>query len=528
MNNFSTIVLCLNVLLLTSACNISSNTDNNTDKSLVNSCNSGKSCFSIGWKYEYGVQGYTKDYSKAIYFYQRACNFGNEQACNKNLNNNSSDSNISYEEQCSQGKGKYCSLLGRYYEKGENGYSKDYSKAIYFYQRACNLSNGEGCNSLANMYYNGRGTARDYQKASFYYNNACGLGYEEACNKNLNNNSSDSNISYEDQCSQGKVYYCFALGQYYANGQKGYTKNNTKSKYFFEKACDLNYGVGCYNLGLVYLNGLGVNKNKSSAKTYFDKACSLGRQEACDEISNNYSSGSNISHEEYCSQGKGEYCFSLGWSYANGKNGYTKDYSKAKSFYEKACNLDNGGGCNNLGVLYDYGNGVGQNQKVALYYFEKACKLNDEYGCSNSGYMYNDGRGTAQDYQKAKMYYNKACSLGLKESCNKNLNNNSSDSNISYEESCRRGNSSDCFTVGTFYEKGSNGYARNYLQAKTYYDKACTLRKSHGCHALGMLFVQGMGVNEDFSTARFYFKRACDLGKSESCILYGELQSSGY
>ena len=383
MNNFSTIVLCLNVLLLTSACNISSNTDNNTDKSLVNSCNSGKSCFSIGWKYEYGVQGYTKDYSKAIYFYQRACNFGNEQACNKNLNNNSSDSNISNEEPSSQGKGEYYFSLAWSYENGENGYIKDYSKAIYFYQRACNLSNGEGCNSLANMYYNGRGTARDYQKASFYYNNACGLGYEEACNKNLNNNSSDSNISYEDQCSQGKVYYCFALGQYYANGQKGYTKNNTKSKYFFEKACDLNYGVGCYNLGLVYLNGLGVNKNKSSAKTYFDKACSLGRQEACDEISNNYSSGSNISHEEYCSQGKGEYCFSLGWSYANGKNGYTKDYSKAIDFYRKACDLDYGPACNNLGVLYANGEGINKNVPIARIYYDKACKLNNEQGCSN-------------------------------------------------------------------------------------------------------------------------------------------------
>jgi TPR repeat protein len=126
------------------------------------------------------------------------------------------------------------------------------------------------------------------------------------------------------------------------------------------------------------------------------------------------------------------------------------------------------------------------------------------------------------------MYYNKACSLGFKESCNKNLNNNSSDSNISYEESCRRGNSTDCFNVGFYYENGSNGYERNYTKASTYYYAACNLKNSEGCHALGMLFVQGMGVNEDFSTARFYLKKACDLGKSESCILYGELQSSGY
>jgi TPR repeat protein len=135
-----------------------------------------------------------------------------------------------------------------------------------------------------------------------------------------------------------------------------------------------------------------------------------------------------------CNLGNSVNCFSLGWNYENGVNGYTKDYSKAIEFYRKSCNLNNGRGCNNLGDLYYNGNGVDKDYDVAFYLFEKACKLNSEYGCFSLGKMYADGKGTLQDYQKAKSHYNKSCQLGYKVACNINLNNNSSDSNISNKD----------------------------------------------------------------------------------------------
>ena len=38
----------------------------------------------------------------------------------------------------------------------------------------------------------------------------------------------------------------------------------------------------CYNLGILYYNGLGVRQNKSLAKEYFGKVCDLGEQKGCD------------------------------------------------------------------------------------------------------------------------------------------------------------------------------------------------------------------------------------------------------
>ncbi|EIA89756.1 hypothetical protein cco74_07957 [Campylobacter coli 37/05] len=38
-------------------------------------------------------------------------------------------------------------------EKGENAYkNKDYTNAIKYFQQACDLNNGNGCNELGTMY----------------------------------------------------------------------------------------------------------------------------------------------------------------------------------------------------------------------------------------------------------------------------------------------------------------------------------------------------------------------------------------
>ncbi len=58
-----------------------------------------------------------------------------------------------------------------------------------------------------------------------------------------------------------------------------------------------------------------------------------------------------------------------------------QDFSKAKEYFEKACDLNNGGGCSGLGFLYGSGDGVKQDSKKAAALFEKACKLGYKKAC---------------------------------------------------------------------------------------------------------------------------------------------------
>jgi TPR repeat protein len=50
---------------------------------------------------------------------------------------------------------------------------------------------------------------------------------------------------------------------------------------YFEKACSLDYGLGCNNLGVNYEKGLGVGKDASKAASLYKKACALGYEKAC-------------------------------------------------------------------------------------------------------------------------------------------------------------------------------------------------------------------------------------------------------
>ncbi|GAA7921487.1 hypothetical protein HpMS258_01180 [Helicobacter pylori] len=78
-----------------------------------------------------------------------------------------------------------------------------------------------------------------------------------------------------------------------------------------------------------------------------------------------------------------------------------QDFSKAKEYFEKACELNNGGGCGALGDLYDDGKGVEKNSKKASQYFSKACELNNGWGCNNLGDSYQNGEGVEKDLTKA-------------------------------------------------------------------------------------------------------------------------------
>ena len=68
---------------------------------------------------------------------------------------------------------------------------------------------------------------------------------------------------------------CSYLGEMYEEG-KGVSKDYTKAKKFYKKACDMGEGVGCYNLGKMYEKGKGVTKDYTKAKKFYKKASNLG------------------------------------------------------------------------------------------------------------------------------------------------------------------------------------------------------------------------------------------------------------
>ncbi len=91
-----------------------------------------------------------------------------------------------------------------------------------------------------------------------------------------------------------------------------------------------------------------------------------------------------------------------------------QDFSKARKYFEKACGLNNGGGCGALGDLYD---DVEKNLIKAAQLYSKACELKESFGCGALGGLYYNGDGVKRDSKKAVQYISKACKLGVQEIC---------------------------------------------------------------------------------------------------------------
>ncbi|WP_025447807.1 tetratricopeptide repeat protein [Helicobacter pylori] len=94
-----------------------------------------------------------------------------------------------------------------------------------------------------------------------------------------------------------------------------------------------------------------------------------------------------------------------------------QDFSKARKYFEKACDLNNGGGCGALGDLYDDGKGVEKNLIKAAHFYSKACDLKDGGWCGALGALYYNGDGVKQDSKKAVALFEKACKLGEQLAC---------------------------------------------------------------------------------------------------------------
>lgn len=101
----------------------------------------------------------------------------------------------------------------------------------------------------------------------------------------------------------------------------------------------------------------------------------------------------------------------LGVMYELGQ-GVTQDYREAMKWYRLAANQGYAGAQNNLGVMYDKGRGVALHYREAVKWYRLAAEQGNASAQHNLGVMYDNGRGVAQDYREAAKWYHLAADQG--------------------------------------------------------------------------------------------------------------------
>ena len=92
-----------------------------------------------------------------------------------------------------------------------------------------------------------------------------------------------------------------------------------------------------------------------------------------------------------------------------------EDFAAAK----KGCEGGRASDCDELGLMYLKGQGVGKDLASAAVFFRKACDGGNARGCANLGNAYEEGEGVVRDLARAAAFHKQACDGGSAEGCSK-------------------------------------------------------------------------------------------------------------
>ncbi|MCK8804258.1 sel1 repeat family protein [Haemophilus influenzae] len=149
-----------------------------------------------------------------------------------------------------------------------------------------------------------------------------------------------------------------------------------------------------------------------------------------------------------------------------------------------------------LGMMYERGLGVKQDDFKAVNWYRKAAEQGDADAQLNLGAMYAIGRGVKQDGVEAVKWFRKAAEQGNAKAQN---------------------------GLGMMYD-GGLGIKQDYFKAVKWYRQAAEQGYANAQAILGFSYLLGQsGVQVNKSLAKEWFGKACDNGDQNGCEYYGKL-----
>jgi TPR repeat protein len=182
-----------------------------------------------------------------------------------------------------------------------------------------------------------------------------------------------------------------------------------------------------------------------------------------------------------------EACELLGTVFGmNISDGEGADHEASGRFFHRACSLERGSACRNLGTKFSFGE-IGQvgnppvpNHKLAVVYFRKACDL-DPIECTWLGSSYELGEGVAKDLAEAFRLHSKSCAAKDGYGCN---------------------------NAAEVLEKLGSGTPVQILQL---YTQGCDLEDVRACFQASRRHERGIGTKVDKAKAAVLRTKACGL-----------------
>lgn len=159
----------------------------------------------------------------------------------------------------------------------------------------------------------------------------------------------------EAECADDNLESCLKLANYLVT--RNTEESKARSVTITRATCDKGYLPACGDLAAAYSLGLGVEKDETRAYEIDLDLCEA----------KNY----------------GPACSSVGFTHALGQAGFPKDDYAALPYFERACDLEDAGGCQRVGQHWDSYLNPDRNVVKAMAFYQRGCDLGDRYACND-------------------------------------------------------------------------------------------------------------------------------------------------
>jgi TPR repeat protein len=440
--------------------------------------------------------------------------------------------------------------------------------------RECTSRNPSACFAAGHMYAVGIHTRREPERAVELFDEACDAGYPSACTYLASSYEHGIGIVadraraqrlYESACNSADGRACIGLGMMIEVDNPGLAQLMfERGRKHLREACSDDPGVECGALGLVYVQGLGVEvdvltgeqkyeaacragdvescsvlaelvrvHDPAAADAYNGKACDGGYLYACVQLGVDLLLGSAVGSanaadpaagvarlRQACEAGEPRACGTLGTAYVSGV-GVEVDVRAGIELYEQGCRVGDGYACGSLGLMYSLGSGVERDLARAGQLFAKACEAGDALACGNLGWMHLHGIGFPQDRAGGSALLDDACEAGDGRSCYRLGLHEAERGQVRiadrlWRRGCERGSADACTALSVSFIDGevTDGDQRLAIDLARY---GCQEGSAAGCTLAGQIYALGWNIESNRATAEVYFRYACDLGDVDGC-----------
>ena len=211
-----------------------------------------------------------------------------------------------------------------------------------------------------------------------------------------------------------------------------------------------------------------------------------------------------------------------------------KNIAPAMAKLEAACNGGQPHGC--MGMAHAERDGLsGKPVAAAVPWYRKACELGHGRGCGGVAALRFNAREIT--VEQAKALFQKGCDLGSGISCLSMVRILTPDTPAEIGEELRRrglellvaGCAREgrfCGDLGMFYLKG-HAVAQDFERARDLFQNGCDDNDARSCYYLGQFFMAGAAVEKSLPRSQALFEKSCSGGHGVACTLRGVLEIDG-